>query len=321
MTYANLTLFPSSHLSDLLNELEAHIDELSPVQEQLYFAEFFPLHEYEQTALYSFIVRLRTPLTQEESSLYKWMHFPQGEDDEPIPLPVYHLQWILQACTSQAVEQSQDLSDQERLLIRFVIFMHHYLDVKEEGLSAFYQELFPVQFTPDADKPVLGYFSFFTKKEACRRSFWLSSPQSPFLQNIFPSTFQIQTEESRHLLMHQTVYLKNLLSKELGIPHQLVINPINEAYVHSSLLQKTKSDLLRSFFSLYTVAYVINAFQKQLQKDLNEPLFMAIDQFARDRQSKKPKNFWMQHENELTVTEQGARWLLQEAGILTNSSG
>jgi len=314
-TYANCPRIASSQLRDLLYDLEMHIRHLSKEQERTYLMEFFP--DRGQISLLSLFTYLRAPLIESDDSLKKWASFARGEDHDPAPFPVWHLSHILLACTPQEGEPlASNLSVKERTLLRFVIFMNRYLYAKEEGLAAFYHELFPWRFTASLG-PALGYFSFFSHQEALTRSEWLANPSGIFLQTLFSSLSVVPMDDGNHsFYLHQVIYLKNLLYKDLGLPYQPVYNQNLKNYVHKPLLQKSKHELLRSFFSFYTESYVIAAFQRQLQRDINTPLLLALEQFAQQKGWENPRTLWQQQDTNTTVTAQGARWLLQQAGLL-----
>jgi hypothetical protein len=155
------------------------------------------------------------------------------------------------------------LSEREEVLLKMAASIRHCPGGKKEGIAKAYNIIKGQAATglSSEGSQLHGYFDTVMQNEF---SAFLSNDNA-FIREVT----QVPADKEIKQLVHQSIYLKNLIGKPIGLIWDLTMDQ-HTYIIYDDLVNLERKEVLESFFRYFTPDVLIEVVQKTLKKDHTE---------------------------------------------------
>ena len=251
-----------------------------------------------------------------------WLNYTPGRGEEIAPRGVVEMNEIAELLrhTTNEVQEGEGISPQERMLIGLAHTVATCRQGQDEGIHLAYlgisKERGILSQGEEESKGGEGSLENQTKvRELLQPMLQTQVDKIELFLSLKNELMKklVKGEEGRGELVHQTLYLKNLLNEELGIDHKEK-RDLYGSYVDPDLRAMSKEEILKEFYQYYADDFVSSA-QRALNEGRNRlELYNAAVGLMGDIMPEDAVEF-NEENSEFTFTRKGALRVLASLGF------
>ncbi len=299
----------------LFESLDKRLKLLSPERRSKVEEEIEMITSLKRVANKNLLAELKSKILSEDKEVYRLLT-ATGAKDAPIKNSAFYLYAILQALQAESdqVAAGAMLSDRESKLMQFASMIFECNSGQRDGIAIFYNSI-PAKFRRGVNleaatgpvEKVEGYISIAMQD----------------LLNTVLADFKLIEKvagKGSSQQAHQTLYLKNLLHKELGLFHELTFD-LNSQELTKQIIDADPQEILATVLSFLSLPKMIDCVKKAIQEamETHRMPYGVLNQYFEDKAPLVPiKDFFIcdKDYNPLGITDAAALVMLTSMGYV-----